>query len=82
MTSESKGDYNWFRTYFAHLPNGELVFEALHNNEDWKEGDNALKSINWKKSNTFYSVRNFIVARKSSEPQHPLDQELLRNLGK
>ena len=53
---------HWIRTFFANS-NGEPTFEALLDNQDWPAGMACLKSIPWKKTKGYYSVRNFLVLR-------------------
>ena len=56
------GQCNWFRNYYCNLNNESKVYESLKNNEVWLAGEEALKSVNWHQSDSFYSVRNFIIA--------------------
>ena len=57
--------YNWFRTFYSNLGNGEMVYEALMNNETWSEGLETLKAVYWEPSDQYYSTRNFIIAIKN-----------------
>ena len=57
--------FNWIRTY-AGIFEDSTVLEALHNNEDWIEGSNALETVDWLKSDGFYSIRNFLIATEDS----------------
>lgn len=54
------GNCYWLRNFFADVE-GEQTFESLLNNEVWDHGLHALRSIEWPKSDGYYSVRNFIV---------------------
>jgi hypothetical protein len=51
---------SWFRCFFCDVA-GAHTFEALKDNEVWEPGLKALKSLPWKCTNGYYSVRNFIV---------------------
>jgi len=53
---------NWFRCFFCDV-SGDHTFEALKNNEVWEAGLNAMKTLSWKKSEGYYSVRNFLVLK-------------------
>ncbi len=64
--SNIKNQYNWFRTFFCNIGDSEKIYEALHNNEKWLNGENALKSLDWPVSNDYYSTRNFIIAIKNT----------------
>lgn len=55
-----KHETYWFRLFFGSV-SGDFTFEALQNNEDWKNGMSALKSLTWAKPEGYYSVRNFIM---------------------
>jgi len=66
MYSDINYKYNWFRIFYSNLGNNEKVYEALKNNKPWHEGLNALKAVNWKVSNEYYSTRNFIIAVKNT----------------
>ena len=54
---------SWFRCFFCNL-SGEYTFEALRDNEIWEHGLNALKSLQWKAADGYYSVRNFLVLKE------------------
>lgn len=58
-----KDKVSWFRCFFCDV-SGEHTFEALKNNEVWESGLGALKSLPWKESNGYYSVRNFLVLKE------------------
>jgi len=59
-------NYHWFRTFFCNTGNNDNVYEALKDNQDWHEGLTAIKSIDWKISDQFYSTRNFIIVIKNT----------------
>ena len=56
------GKCHWIRHFFGNA-NGDHMFEALLDNEIWEAGLQNLKHLQWKKSDEYYSVRNFIVLR-------------------
>jgi len=56
------GKLHWVRIFFSNY-NGEPTFEALLDNEEWPAGIECLQAIPWKKTNGYYSVRNFLVIR-------------------
>lgn len=55
-------DISWFRFFFCDV-SGEHTFEALKNNEEWETILPGLKSLPWKSSEGYYSVRSFIVLK-------------------
>ncbi|TWP28782.1 hypothetical protein ETU09_05560 [Apibacter muscae] len=58
-------DIYWFRFYYAHLNTGEIMIEALKNNEDWNDLKDSVKNeVQWEDSDKFYSLRNFILIKK------------------
>lgn len=59
-------DCHWFRIFFCNIGNGEMVFEALQNNEMWEAGISALKALDWQEKDQYYSFRNFIVLLKGN----------------
>lgn len=59
-------DVVWVRTFFGNINSEDQSYEALLNNEIWPEGEKALKSLSWPKSDHFYSTRSFIVLKKVS----------------
>ncbi len=65
-SSPIEQDVAWIRTFFCNIDSENQVYEALLNNEVWQEGEKALKTINWPKSDNYYSTRNFLVLKKVS----------------
>jgi Family of unknown function (DUF6348) len=60
------GDLHWVRTYYCNLGTGEVVIEALLDNETWVEGEEALRILEWPPSENFYSVRNFFLIQREA----------------
>lgn len=54
------GQYYWIRHFFCDVK-GDQTFEALLNNKVWESGLQNLKLMHWKKSDGYYSVRNFMI---------------------
>ena len=54
---------HWIRT-FVGCVDGKFTFEALFNNENWPSGEIVLNKIHWKKLDSFYSVRNFLILKQ------------------
>lgn len=65
QTAQIEDELCWIRTFFCNIGE-ERTYEALINNEVWSNGENALKSIEWPKSDAYYSVRNFLILRKNT----------------
>ena len=57
-------DYHWVRNFFCDIK-GEPTYESLLDSEPWESGISALASLGWKKSNGYYSVRNFLVLKRN-----------------
>lgn len=57
---------HWVRTFFGSVKE-DRIFEALLDNHNWPLGLQCLKLLPWKKSNGYYSVRNFIILRAVEE---------------
>jgi len=53
---------HWVRAFFCNIGD-EQIYEALVDNDNWAEGESALKKVNWPKSEKYFSVRkkNFLV---------------------
>lgn len=59
-----EGDLHWVRTYYCNTGSGEVVIEALLDNETWIEGEEALGTLEWPPSERYYSVRNFFLIQR------------------
>lgn len=59
-----EGDPHWVRTFYCNMGTGEIVIEALLDNETWEEGEEALRTLEWPPSEKFYSVRNFFLIQR------------------
>lgn len=55
---------HWFRFFSCNL-NGAFTFEAMHNNEEWAAGRDALEALAWEKQDGYYSMRMFMMVRPS-----------------
>jgi len=53
-----------FRTVYTNTGNGQSVTEALMNNEPFQELESAVSNLDWIEKDSFYSVRNFVIAMK------------------
>lgn len=63
--TDLKEKTHWVRTFFCNIGEKQ-VYEALVDNGHWLEGENALKKIEWPKSDKYFSVRNFMVLQRNS----------------
>ncbi len=54
----------WFRLYYANINVEDRMIETLKNNEEWTALGDKIKQVQWPKSDTFYSLRNFIILRR------------------
>lgn len=59
------GNLHWFRFFYANTGAGEPVSEALFDNEPWEAGAAAVRSLPWESSPNYYSVRQFLVLRRT-----------------
>ena len=64
-STDLKEQTHWVRTFFCNIGD-EQIYEALVDNDNWVEGESALKKINWPKSEKYFSVRNFIVLQRNT----------------
>lgn len=55
-------EFHWFRLFVANMQ-GQFVFEALKDNEDWPAGLDCLNSCDWPTSDGYYSLRQFVLLR-------------------
>jgi len=66
IISESlKNEFHWFTLFYANLNGLDTQAEILKDNIKWNEGEKVLKSLAWKRSNHYYSVRQFIVLKRA-----------------
>jgi hypothetical protein len=59
-------EYHWFTFFYANINGLENYIEVLRDNIKWRAGDKALSSLDWKRSNSYYAVRQFIILKKDS----------------
>jgi hypothetical protein len=52
------------RTVYTNLGDGRSVTEALINNQEFKELEEAVSNLPWRNVGTQYSVRNLVIAMK------------------
>ena len=57
--------FHWFTLFYANMNGLDTHAEILKDNVKWNEGEKALKSLAWKRSNHYYSVRQFIILKKA-----------------
>lgn len=60
---------HWFRFFAAHMPDNQMIFEALLNNEPWEPGEQVLQSLEWQQTDYFYTLRLFLMLQAYSEGQ-------------
>jgi hypothetical protein len=53
----------WIRFYYGHLSDPTRITEVLLNNEPWPEVAEAMEAVAWPQSESFYSVRLFLILR-------------------
>jgi hypothetical protein len=55
------------RTVQTNISSGEQVTEALINNEESADLEKAVSALDWKKLDSYYTVRNFILLMKLAD---------------
>ena len=60
-----KDEFHWFTLFYANLNGLDTQAEVLKDNIKWLSGERSLKSLAWKRSNHYYSVRQFIILKKA-----------------
>ncbi|ABR85712.1 MULTISPECIES: DUF6348 family protein [Pseudomonas aeruginosa group] len=53
---------HWFRHFFCAFGNQRTV-EALFDNQPWEAGMQSLAALDWRDSQGYYSVRNFLMLK-------------------
>lgn len=80
-------DLYWIRTFYSNMNAEQTIAEALLNNEVWETAQEAISKLPWPPSDTFYSVRHFLImqrkpslsTRTSQPPVSGLEVILPRN---
>lgn len=57
-------EFHWFTFFYANLNGLDSSAEVLKDNIRWIRGENRLKSLAWRRSNHYYTVRQFIIIRE------------------
>lgn len=66
--SDLKNEYHWASCFYCDVGDGKRVHSALLDNVIWREGSEAIKSLNWADINDYYSVRHFMILKRVDEP--------------
>lgn len=65
IISESLSNaFHWFTVFYANMNGLDTHAEILKDNVKWNDGEKALKSMEWKRKNHYYSARQFIILKK------------------
>lgn len=65
IKAESLGDdYHWFNLFYVNFDAQNSKAEALKDNEAWEAGTKAISSLDWKRVDDYYSVRQSIILKK------------------
>jgi len=59
-------EFHWVRLFVANMQ-GEFVFEALKDNEDWPAGLVCLNSCIWPPTDGYYTLRQFVLLRAKQD---------------
>jgi len=57
-------DFHWFTLFYANINGLDNYAEVLKDNLKWTTGAKTLTSLDWKRSNSYYAVRQFIILKK------------------
>jgi hypothetical protein len=52
---------HWARAFYGNVGDGSAVCEFLLDNESWKYAEDTLRTLDWAKADSYYSVRNFLI---------------------
>lgn len=65
---------NWIRLYYSVIPDNPPIVEVLLNNQPWDDGRKSIADLGWQESNTFYSIRLFILLEKNGYEEQPINE--------
>jgi|SRR5215467_2488896 len=60
-----RGDLHWVRTFYCNVKDQQKTSEALLDNNVWTDLQDAARHLKWPPTDKFYSVRNFLILKKS-----------------
>jgi len=65
ISSENlENEFHWFTIFYANLNGLDTHAEILKENIKWNAGEKVLKSLDWKRSNHYYAVRQFVILQR------------------
>jgi len=65
ISSENlENEFHWFTIFYANLNGLDTHAEILKDNIKWNAGEKVLKSLDWKRSNHYYAVRQFVILKR------------------
>jgi hypothetical protein len=59
-----ENEFHWFTMFYANMNGLDTHAEILKDNVKWTVGEKVLRSLDWKRSNHYYAIRQFIVLKK------------------
>jgi len=57
-------EFHWFTLFYANINGLDNYVEVLKDNTKWTTGAKTLTALDWKRSNNYYAVRQFIILKK------------------
>ena len=60
-------EIHWFNLFYANMNGLDTYTEVLKDNIKWTEGSKILGSLNWKRSNSYYAVRQFLILKNMNK---------------
>jgi len=55
------------RSVYTNVGDGQSVTEALINNEEFPELESSISNLSWKRLDSYYTVRNFVILMKLAQ---------------
>ena len=65
LSEALENEFHWFTVFYANMNGLDTHAEILKENVKWNAGEKVLKSLEWKRSNHYYAVRQFVILKKN-----------------
>lgn len=60
--------YHWIMNFFCHLGGQKKnICQSMLDNQSWAAGEQVLQTLPWHSSESYYSVRHFMVLKKITD---------------
>ena len=64
LNEKLENEFHWFGLFFANINGLDTYAEVSKDNVKWEEAGKIITSLAWKRSNSYYAVRQFLVLKK------------------